>query len=71
MTEKSKLTRQNSGVKPGDYCELPERHAGHFSNHQDPGIVVDFEVQMGDPVDSQFIRAFMGEFEAASRKRSA
>lgn len=39
-----------------------------FSTACDPGIVVDVEIQPGEPVDSQIIRNFMGEFEAASKK---
>ena len=71
MTDSTKSLQASSRANQGEYCEIPERHAGHFSTARDPGIVVDVEVQMGDPVDSQIIRAFMGEFEAASKKKSA
>ena len=53
----------------GSYCDVPERSAGHFCSAIDPGIVVDVEIQAGDPEDSQFIR-LMGEFEAASKTKS-
>ena len=52
-------------------CQLPERQAGQFCTIQNSGIVVDVEVQMGDPVDSQIIRNFKGEFELARKNRSA
>ncbi len=52
-------------------CQLPERQAGQFSTIQNSGIIVDVEVRMEDPVDSQIIRNFMGEFELARKNRSA
>lgn len=66
-----KKVHQSPDFKEGDFCEMPERPANHFCATQDSGIVVDVEIQMGDPVDSQIIRNFMGEFKAAWEKKSA
>ena len=71
MTDKLRKTGEFSKYKQGDYCEIPERAANHFCTAKDSGIVVDVEIQPGDPVDSQFIRNFMGEFKAAYDKKSA
>jgi len=46
----------------------PGKSARHYTIQSDPGIVVDVEIQLGDPIDSQFIRNFMGEFEAAKSR---
>jgi len=71
MTDKVRNTTVNVVFKQGDFCEIPERPVGHFNIAQDPGIIVDMEIQPGDPVDSQIIRNFMGEFRAAFEKKSA
>lgn len=65
------MAPEASGVKEGEFCKIPERAANHFCSAQDMGIVVDMEIQAGDPVDSQIIRNFMGEFKAARDKKSA
>lgn len=66
-----KMVSTAPDIEEGDFCELPERPANHFCAAQESGIVVDVEIQMGDPVDSQIIRNFMGEFRAAWEKKSA
>ena len=71
MTEKSHKVNHTPQYKQGEYCELPERSATHFCSVKDPGIVVDVEIQAGDPVDSQFVRDFMSKFRAIYEKRSA
>ena len=71
MTEKTRKVESTPQFKQGEYCKLPERSANHFCSIKDPGIVVDVEIQAGDPVDSQFIRDFMSEFKAFYDKRSA
>ena len=69
MMEKSKLKGISRGTAAGKVCQLPERQAGQFCSVPDSGIIVDVEVQMGDPVDSQIIRNFMGEFERAQKNK--
>lgn len=65
MTEASKrATSQVATTNPISH----QTSTSSFSTAYDPGIVVDMEIQPGDPVDSQIIRNFMGEFEAASKK---
>lgn len=71
MTEKLQQNGMSPDIARLDLHHLPERKAGQFCSLPDPGIVVDVEIQMGDPVDSQIIRNFMGEFEQAWNKRSA
>jgi len=71
MTEKSKLNSMSQDTTKGKVCHLPERQADQFCTIPNAGIVVDVEVQPGDPVDSQIIRNFMGEFEQARKNRSA
>jgi len=71
MTEKVDKTDHDSVNNEGEYCKVPERPVGHFCAPQNSGIVVDMEIQLGDPVDSQIIRNFMGEFRAAYGKKSA
>ena len=71
MTDKVHKTDFDSVNHEGEYCKVPERSVGHFCSAQDTGIVVDMEIQPGDPVDSQIIRNFMGEFRAAHSKKSA
>ena len=71
MTEKVRKTDLNSVENEGEYCKVPERTVGHFCAAQNSGIVVDMEIQLGEPVDSQIIRNFMGEFRAANSKKSA
>ena len=71
MTEKSKQLYQPQDTNQTKFCLLPERAAGHFCSSVDPGIEVDMEIQAGDPVDSQIIRNFMGEFERVWKDRSA
>ncbi|WP_455365340.1 hypothetical protein [Kaarinaea lacus] len=71
MTEKSLQKGVSEDTANSEFCHFPERRAGHFCTAGDPGIVVDMEIQMGEPVDSQIIRNFMGEFEQAKNKRSA
>lgn len=71
MTEKSRQGGVSPGITNNDICHLPERQNRPFCSIPDPGIVVDMEIQPGDPVDSQIIRKFMGEFEQARNKRSA
>jgi hypothetical protein len=71
MTEKSRQGGVSSDIASNDICHLPERHARQFCSIPDPGIVIDMEIQPGDPVDSQIIRNFMGEFEQARNKRTA
>lgn len=71
MTDKSKTMPAASEVKEGDFCEIPERPVNQYWTGQDTGIQVDMEIQTGDPVDSQIIRNFMGEFKAAYGKKSA
>lgn len=71
MTEKTHIDTEKTEFEQGEYCELPERSVSHFCAAQDSGIVVDVEIQPGDPVDSQFIRNFMGEFKAFYNKKSA
>lgn len=70
MTDKTRKVPPAPAVNEGDFCELPERSVNHFCTSQDTGIVVDMEIQMGDPVDSQIIRNFMGEFKEAYRKNA-
>jgi len=67
MTEKSKQNSMSQDIAMGEVCHLPERQADQFCSIPNTGIVVDVEVQMGDPVDSQIIRNFMGEFEQAQK----
>ena len=69
MTEKSLKNGGSQGTANSEFRQLPERQAGHFCTLPDSGIVVDVEIQIGDPVDSQIIRNFMGEFEQARNKR--
>ena len=71
MTEKSLQKGVSPGTTNSEISQLPERRAGQFCTLTDPGIVVDVEIQMGDPVDSQIIRNFMGEFEQARKSKSA
>lgn len=71
MTEKSLKKGGVQDTAKSEFCQLPERQAAQFCTLPDSGIVVDVEIQMGDPVDSQIIRNFMGEFEQARNKRSA
>ena len=71
MTEKTRTVSAQPQYKQGEYCELPERSVDHFCAAKDNGIVVDVEIQAGDPVDSQFIRDFMSEFRAFYEKKSA
>ena len=71
MTEKTHKDTEKPELKQGEYCEVPERSANHFCSAQDPGIVVDVEIQAGDPVDSQFMRDFMSEFKEFYSKKSA
>ena len=71
MTEKVRKTTDNVVFEQGEFCEIPERTVGHFNTAKDTGIIVDMEIQPGDPVDSQIIRNFMGEFRAAFEKKSA
>ena len=69
MTDKTKPVLDTApDIDVGDFCKVPERPANHFCAAKDQGIVVDMEIQAGDPVDSQIIRNFIGEFEAASKK---
>ena len=58
-----------SPANKGSHSKSTDQQVRHFNIQQDPGIVVDFEIQAGDPVDSQLIRNFMGEFEKASKSR--
>jgi len=70
MTDKtSKHNRLPPEGIEGNEHLFSSRLVRHYSMQQDPGIVVDMEVQAGDPVDSQFIRNFMYEFEKASKAR--
>ena len=69
MTEKSLKNDGAQDTANSRFCQPPERQAGHFCTLPDSGIVVDVEIQIGDPVDSQIIRNFMGEFEQARNKR--
>ena len=71
MTDKFREKTNSAQHKQGVYCKLPERSTNHFCSAQDPGIVVEVEIQAGDPVDSQIIKDFMSEFEAFCDKRSA
>ena len=70
MTEKLKQNSMSQDDAKGKVCRLPERQAGQFCTISGSGIIVDVEVQPGDPVDSQIIRNFMGEFELARKNRS-
>ena len=70
-TRKNEMIEESTIEASGAYCDVPERSVGHFYMAVDSGIVVDVEIQAGDPVDSQFIRNFMGEFEAAGKLKSA
>lgn len=70
MTDKTiKHTRLPLEAKVGAKSVFPDHQVRHYNMQQDPGIVVDMEIQAGDPVDSQFIRNFMGEFERVSKTR--
>jgi len=71
MTEKSLKNGRSPDTANSEFGQLPERQAGQFCTLPDSGIVVDVEIQLGDPVDSQIIRNFMGEFEQARSKGSA
>jgi len=71
MTDKANRAPDVPKQERGNFLEAPERSPGHFSVSRDPGIVVDVEIQPGDPVDSQFIRNFMVEFETYYKKKSA
>lgn len=70
MTEKKRENSTSQDRANGKVCQLPERQTGQFCTIPNSGIVVDVEVQIGDPVDSQIIRNFMGEFELARKNRS-
>ena len=71
MTEKTQKNTEKPDLEPVEYCKIPERSVSHFCSAKDPGIVVDVEIQAGDPVDSQFMRDFMSEFKAFYSKKSA
>ena len=71
MTDKSHKIGRPQETASSEFCQPPERQAAQFCTLPDSGIVVDVEIQMGDPVDSQIIRNFMGEFEQAKNKCSA
>ncbi len=71
MTDKSLKNGRSQDTANSEFRQLPERQAGQFCTLPDSGIVVDVEIQIGDPVDSQIIRNFMGEFKQACKKRSA
>ena len=68
MTEKSKLHSLLQDTPKDNVCHLPERQSDQFCTIPNTGIVVDMEIQLGDPVDSQIISNFMGEFEQARKK---
>jgi len=69
MTEKLTSSKTLFDANHDQGRPAPERQARQFCTLPDAGIIVDMEIQTGDPVDSQIIRNFMGEFEQACKKR--
>ena len=65
--EKSKLPNTLQDKLKDKACRLPERQSDQFCSIPNTGIVVNMEIQLGDPVDSQIISKFMGEFEQARK----
>ncbi len=70
MTEKTLQNHISHDTTKGTKNQPHERQTGQFCTVPHTGIVVDMEVQTGDPVDSQIIRNFIGEFEQACKKQS-